>query len=285
MKKTDFRAVIFLDADKTILGYGGSFIHDEKGKLSDDGFLLFELFDKLKIKPIIVSSRNRHQLFELSRFLGGVDFIGEMGYVIGFDAGQKIKTPFRLKKEENPFWLYRNSRLKQLVDVYSGYLELHTPWWKNLKTSLLLRGCLHYRNNLLLKEMNSFLTGAGFLFLRAVDNGATYPRTTLRCNEQRIYHLINTRVSKYTGVFYYLKKQKMLKSNVPILAAGDSASDLELAEISDHFFFMGSKKDFNTAMKLLMAQRFKKPIEQYKITSCSNRRELMEKIEAILREG
>lgn len=167
MNEISFRAVIFLDADKTILGRGGSFIHDEKGKLSADGFFLFELFEKFKIKPVIVSSRNRKQLFEFSRLLGGVDFIGEMGYVIGLDAGQIIKTPFRLTREENPFWLFRTGRLNQLLGAFEGYLELHAPWWKNLKASLLLRGCLHFKNKLLLKEINSFLTGKELSFLRA----------------------------------------------------------------------------------------------------------------------
>jgi hydroxymethylpyrimidine pyrophosphatase-like HAD family hydrolase len=284
MSKNEVQAIIFLDADGTLLGKGGSLIHDEKGVLSNHCLRLFKLFQEFKVKPVLVSSRSRSQLFELSRLLGGLDFIAEMGYVIGFESGNNLKIPFKLKKHENPKWLYQKGSLDKLFRDFEGYLELHSPWWKNLKVSLLLRGCVYWRKeSLLLQQLNESLSNEGLKTLRAVDNGSTYQRAGLECSEVRIYHILNVKVSKLEGVKYYFKKIWPHDSKPSILAAGDAASDLELASISDHFFFMGTESDFSLASKLLTAQNFARKLDTKKINCCSNLKELVKIMEKFLK--
>lgn len=280
------KCLIFLDVDGTILGQNGSLIHDESGNYSLDAPLFFLELLKHDSKPIILSSRTKEQLRELSRLLGGIDFVGDLGASIGIEGGKKILNPFKIPKEENPYWLYKKGFLNRFMDQFAHYLEPHDPWWKRARRTLLLRGCFEFKGRLLLSEVNDYLTSNNFNFLRLVDNGRSNRSSYLHCEEKRIYHLTNINVSKFNGALYYLKRISTKKALSIIFSVGDSASDLEMAIISERFFFSGSEKDLSIALDLLKEQN-KDAYENIrfdKIVVCENRQILFTEIINHLKE-
>lgn len=247
-------SLFFMDVDGTLTGKGGSLIHDENGlpslkaaefllKLASSGF-----------KPVIVSSRNRKQLYELSRFLGGVDFVAEMGRAIFFWGKEKPVHLTRIPKTENPYLMFLNGTLSRLLKEHDGYLEPHYPWWKNSRTTLLLRGCLKSGSKYLLEKVNEDLARKGMQFLKLVENGKTGRKGNLRCKQARIYHLSHLKISKLAGVKRYIEITEKDFEIEKVVAAGDSTSDLEMSAVSDRFFFVGSEADFKVCLELLKYQ-------------------------------
>lgn len=271
--KSQPKKIIFLDLDGTLLGKGGALLQDERGQISTDaaGFLT-RILEK-DVKPVILSSRTKSQVREVSRLLNSIDFIAEMGRVLGFNGGKDV-VEVKLKKLENPYWLYRKGYFNSLLKEFKGLIELHEPWWRLSKYSLMLRGCLKGNNHYLLQELNEALNQLGFLFLRAVENGKTQRSENLRCSERRIYHLLNRKISKEKGVQRYLQSLGLELNELELYAAGDAASDLEVVPFVKVFFFMGSESELENCLKMLTFQNFEAKIEDIydKIRVCKTRK-------------
>lgn len=251
----DSQTVLFIDLDSTLLGKNGSLLKLKDGKLSLSAAKFIIKLKKLNVRIVLVSSRSKNQLIEISRLIGGADFISEMGRFIMIETMDKF-IDLTVRDNENPKIIYEKGELDFLFDEFKGLLELHNPWHLNLSTTLLLRGCLKGNKGLLLEEINSRLLSSDFSFLRLCDNGATLRSEKLLCkSNRRIYHLINKKQSKLNGVKEYLNKSG-LKFN-KIIAAGDSATDLELSILADSFFFAGNKRELLLVEKLMISQNLK----------------------------
>lgn len=280
--------IIFLDADRTITGKHGSILHDNDGNLSLNGpKLLFEL-KKRGVNPVLLSSRNKNQLFELSRLLGQIDFIGEMGRIVGFFGGKKIKVVSLVPEKENPFKLYKKGAFSDLFENFKGLLELHEPWWKNSRYTLMLRGCLTYKKNkFLLEKVNYYLKEKQLDFLRLLDNGKTERSNGLICQQKRIFHIVHQRLSKLSGAIKYLNLKKIKREEAILAAAGDAPADLELLDIVDAFFYAGTKEELDISLKVLEKQNSRLKSEKifHKIIVCQNQEELIYNVLTFFNKG
>lgn len=257
MGSTPNRESLFIfDLDSTFLGKGGSLFSDSEGNIDTTAVEFIKSAKLSNSKLVFLSSRNRLQLTEITRLIGDCDFIGELGFCIGLNSGREIVETASLTPEENPFDLYNQGKLNFILADFSEVLELHEPWYLNSRISLMLRGCLMHNDNFLVQEINEKLVESSLSFLRTVENGTTKRFSgTCKKNAQRIYHIINKKISKLNGLLQYLNDY--LKDDTEdrmIIAAGDSALDLEIIDLVDIFYFVGDKESFNTAKLILHIQ-------------------------------
>lgn len=236
------RRVFFIDVDGTITGKNGSILHDPQGRPTDvAASALVDLF-KNGVKPVLVSSRNHDQLKEIGRLLGITDFISDFGAVI--QAGsEKIYLA-----DAAPVEKFKSEILPDLLQHFKGYLEKHEPWFDNARFTVMLRGCLKIEGEYLVKKVIEYLEQKGFQDWRMVDNGSTRRRTSLLCERARIFHIMPQGLSKLIAARRYLD---ITGKDALVFAAGDSPADLELAAISELFFFAGTEDELSSYAKYL----------------------------------
>lgn len=246
------RRVFFIDIDRTITGKNGSILHDTRGNPTTlAASALVSLFEN-SIQPVFISSRSYAQMKEVSRLLGITDFISDFGAVIQVN-GEKIQLA-----DEKAAERFKSEFLPGLLNHFKGYLEKHEPWFENARFTVMLRGCLRIDGEYLLKRVNDYLLQNGFQTWHMVDNGSTRRKTTLMCDEVRIYHIMQRSISKLIAARKYLETSG---SDALVFAAGDSPADLELAGVSKHFLFVGTEEELDTYEKYIDF-----PVNRAKIT-------------------
>jgi hydroxymethylpyrimidine pyrophosphatase-like HAD family hydrolase len=216
--------VLFSDVDGTLVGRGGSLLADLEGEPSLDAATALVAAGRAGLEVVLVSGRNREQLFEACRLLGLHDAIGELGTVLIHDREVELQwgaVPRDLG--DTPYEALENSgALGTVLHEFAGRIEPHTPWHLRREGTALLRGQVD------VAEVDEALRAKGYGWAHLEDNGrlrGPYPH--LGDGETHALHLLPAGVSKATTAAAYLARRGLEPGNAA--AVGDGPADLEIA--------------------------------------------------------
>ncbi len=219
--------VIYSDVDGSLLGPGGCLFKDAKHALTGRPANAVLECHQHNIDVVLVSGRNRHQLFADARLLGFKNWIAELGCQIIYNMGEVLLNNIGdFPIGEETVWDAINSvgAPKVLLDEYKGFLEYHLPWSDNRECTHLLRGSINT------DAANGLLKDNGFEQLKIIDNGKVRRRSDAldpSIEEVHAYHLLPKSSSKATAVLKDRETRGIPKN--ACAAIGDSIADLELA--------------------------------------------------------
>lgn len=229
---TDIR-VVYTDLDGTMVGPHGCFFRAEDGGLTAaPAAALLDLL-AADIALVLVSGRTRPQLLEAAAIFGADGYIAEMGSVIGWDRGrasEMLRGAMPAQYEGAPAAVVEESGLiGALFDFCAGRLDYHAPWHLGHEGDVMLRGHVD------VAEVDRWLAGRGFGWLRLRDNGVLPPFPDPSPDQQsapsgrpvHVYHLLPDGITKGRAVARDLARRGLSRSQA--LGIGDSASDLEMA--------------------------------------------------------
>ena len=228
---TALRAV-YVDLDNTLLGAGGSIVHDGEGRLTNLGFRAIEACHRADVEVVIMSGRRRSSAMEDARLLGCPSYIIEAGAAVIYPNDEDWLTEPYHPGEKTVFEQIGETGAPEfLLDRYRGALEYHDPWHTGRDVSHLFRGDVDAAAaTALLEEM-------GFEALRLVDNGAIDPLE----RGWRAFHLLPKGVSKGRAVERH--RQARGYPAEACIAIGDSREDLTAAAVVGTFWLVANALD------------------------------------------
>jgi hydroxymethylpyrimidine pyrophosphatase-like HAD family hydrolase len=200
---------LYLDLDGTLLGRGGSLLHDGEGRPSLLGARALEACLRADVEVVIMSGRRRRQLADTARLLGQTAYIFEAGAGLVAD-GETTWLTGRFQPGELTVHEQIAPAAARLLERFAGRLEPHDPWHRDREVSHLLRGDVD------VAEADELLAGDG---VRLLDNGAA--------RQGRVYHLLPAEASKAAAVARHQRIRGYAREEC--IAAGDSREDLEVA--------------------------------------------------------
>ncbi len=244
---------LYVDLDGTLLGPGGSIVHDADGRFALEGIRALQACDRAGAEVVLFSGRRQRTVFEDTRLLGLTSFVFEAGCGLVVDGelewltGGIVPSPEAGSIFEQ---ITASGAPRLLLERYDGRLEYHTPWSEGREVSHLFRGLVD------LAEAHTALEEAGFGWLRLVDNGVVHehmpPMTpgqaagTVRRHSSlrpdlpilRAYHLIPAAASKARAVARHMQ----IRDYVPeeCIAVGDSREDLGASELVATFWLVSN---------------------------------------------
>ncbi|HEY3375521.1 MAG TPA: HAD hydrolase family protein [Candidatus Aquicultor sp.] len=219
--------VIYSDVDGTLLGPGGCLFKDERSVFTGSVAQAVLQCHLNSIDVVLVSGRNRHQLFSDARILGFTNWIAELGCQIVYSRGEVVLLnvgDFPITKSSVWHEIDRCGAPKLLLETFKGRLEYHLPWSEGRECTHLLRGRIDCG------AANALLAGHGHGELKVIDNGLVHRRSSALAadiREVHAYHLLPKASSKSSAV----RKDRETRDIPKDLTAaiGDSIADLELA--------------------------------------------------------
>jgi hydroxymethylpyrimidine pyrophosphatase-like HAD family hydrolase len=222
--------VVYTDLDGTMVGPGGNFFVAEDGSPTlVPAQALLDLHAAGAVL-VLVSGRTRPQLVEACRIFGADGFVGELGAVLGWDAGRSStvlrgEMPVQYTGRTPIDVLASLGVVEELFTQWPGRLEWHSPWHVGHEADAMLRGKVN------VSTVDGWLRERGLGWLRLRDNGVLPARrpTTLRPEAvpAHVYHLMPAGLSKGRGVAADLARRGLTRADA--VAIGDSVSDLDMA--------------------------------------------------------
>jgi hypothetical protein len=121
-----------------------------------------------------------------------------------------------------------------LLERYRGRLEYHTPWSARREVSHLFRGAVD------VAEVGGLLAGAGYDWLRLVDNGVVHAAFERMPGLEitHAYHLIPAGASKARAVARHMQARGYARGDC--IAVGDSREDLDAASVVGTFWLVAN---------------------------------------------
>jgi hydroxymethylpyrimidine pyrophosphatase-like HAD family hydrolase len=238
--------IMYTDLDATLLGRGGSLLHDHEGAPTLVMAQAVNALNEAGLPVIIVSGRNDLQLVEITRLLGWTGFIGEVGAVFVRERGAEItfnmgdwpddalpagKTPYEVIAE--------SGAPERLMSAFPGLIEYHDPFHKNRLATHVMRGNVDVAAAQAVVDRDH-----GHPPVDIVDNGIIHPwRHTLVGVEQiHIYHLLPHGVNKAQAVTEDRSVRGLERQEA--IAVGDSIADLKMAEAVGLMALVANGLDF-----------------------------------------
>jgi phosphoglycolate phosphatase len=228
--------VVYSDMDGTMVGPWGCFFRAaDRSPDPEPAAALVELLGA-GVTLVLVSGRTRPQLAEAARLFGADGYVGELGAVIGWDHALRHEVLRGAMPDHLGGTIFEaletTGLLERLLDRYAGRLEYHAPWHLGHEADVMLRGEVE------VAEVEKWLAGEGFGWLRLHDNGRLYRFGTADRGpgspERDVYHLMADGLSKGTGVAADLARRGLTPDQA--IAIGDSSSDLAMAPYVRRFF-------------------------------------------------
>ena len=216
---------IYLDLDATLLGHGGSLLHDGEGATSLLGPRAIEACLRADVEVVLMSGRRQESVAVPARLFGQATYIFEVGSCLVLDGEEHWLTGDLLPGERGTIFeqIGASGAPALLLEHYAGRLEYHDPWHRGREVSHLFRGLVDAF------EADDLLASHGHGGLRLVDNGAVHrrPPTLADLPELRVYHLIPEGVSKARAVAAHMRARGLRREDC--IAVGDSREDLGVA--------------------------------------------------------
>jgi len=225
----------YLDLDGTLLGRGGSLLHDGEGHVSLLGVRAIEACLRAEVEVVLMSGRRRANVAEIARLFGQSAFIFEAGCVLSVDGEEHWLTgeltPGELTVHEQ---ISASGAPELLLEAYTGRLEYHEPWSAEREVSHLFRGLVDAQ------EADQLLASHGHADLRLVDNGAVsrHSPALAALPHLRGYHLIPAGGSKAAAVELHMRARGL--DPVSTFAVGDSREDLAVARTVGTFWLVAN---------------------------------------------
>jgi len=176
-------------------------------------------------------------VFENSRIIGSSAYIFELGCGLVVDGELEWLTDGIVPSDADGTiyqQLERSGAPAFLLEHYAGRLEYHTPWSIGREVSHLFRGDVDPAS------VRAALDGAGYDWLRLVDNGVVRARSEQMAGlpVTRAYHLIPAGASKTRAVARHMQARGYERGDC--IAVGDSREDLDAASVVGAFWLVAN---------------------------------------------
>jgi hydroxymethylpyrimidine pyrophosphatase-like HAD family hydrolase len=243
---------VYLDLDGTLLGPGGSLLRGADGRFALDGVRALEACWRAGVEIVLYSGRRRTSVFEDSRLIGSSSYIFEIGCGLVLDGELEWLTDGVVPSPEAGTiyeQVERSGAPALLLDRYAGRLEYHTPWSRDRDVSHLFRGAID------MAEVQQLLGGAGYDWLRLVDNGVVRAASEQMAGLPVIhaYHLIPAGASKVRAVARHMQARGYARADC--IAIGDSREDMEASQVVDTFWLVANALEHDPALGSELAGR------------------------------
>jgi hydroxymethylpyrimidine pyrophosphatase-like HAD family hydrolase len=235
---------LYLDLDSTLLGRGGSLLHDGEGKVTLEGVRAVQACLRAGVEVVLMSGRRSVQVREDARLLGQSSFIYEAGACVVLDGEEHWLTgellPGELTIAEQ---IERSGAPALLLERYAGRLEYHEPWHVQREVSHLFRGLVDA------VEVDRVLVEHGHENLRLVDNGVVSHRSQALAALPHVrgYHLVPVGASKAAAVAVHRRARGYERAET--FAVGDSREDLACATQVDVFWLVANALERDPSMR------------------------------------
>lgn len=232
---------VYVDLDGTLVGPGGSLLAGSDGGFALDGVRALQACARAGVEVVIYSGRRQQGVFEVARLIGQRSYIFEIGCGLVLDGELEWLTG-GVEPSASRGTIFdqvaASGAPSVLLEEFAGRLEYHTPWSVGREISHLFRG------NVDLEEASALLAGAGFGWLRLVDNGVLSAHGVpidgevfgLHADRVHAYHLIPAAASKARAVARHMQNRGY--SADECIAVGDSREDMDAAEVVDCFWLV-----------------------------------------------
>jgi hydroxymethylpyrimidine pyrophosphatase-like HAD family hydrolase len=224
-----------VDLDGTLLGRGGSLLHDGEGRPSLLGARAMEACLRAGAEIVLVSGRRRAQTSEDARLLGQASYVAEAGALLILDGEEHWLTGALRPGERTIHEQIDDSGAPALLlERFAGRLEHHDPWHRDREVSHLLRGLIDAG------EADALLAQHGLGHLRLVDNGIVHRRSEALADlpQVRGYHLVPAAASKAGAVAAHMRARGYERSDA--IGVGDSREDLGIAAHVARFWLVAN---------------------------------------------
>jgi phosphoglycolate phosphatase len=240
---------VYCDLDGTLLGRGGSLLHDGQGGVSLLAARALEACHRAGVEFVIYSGRRQAQVSEDARLVGSTAYIFEVGCGLVIDGEEEWLTDDLAPGERTIYEQIEDSGATALLlERYAGRLEYHDPWHRDREVSHLLRGLVD------VAEVDELLRAQGLGNLRLVDNGAIHRRSpTLEVEQAHAYHLIPAGASKGRAVARHMQARGYAREDV--IGVGDSREDLETAATVGTFWLVANALERDPSLAGAVAAR------------------------------
>ena len=226
----------YLDLDGTLLGRGGSLLHDGEGDPSLLGVRAIEACLRAGVEVGPVSGRRRAQLVEDTRLLGQRAFVFEAGAGLVADGDVFWNTGAFVPDGDETVHdrIAASGAPALLLERYADRLEYHEPYHRDREVSHLFRGLVDAF------EVDELLAASGHGGLRLVDNGVVRRRSPALAElpQVRAYHLVPVEASKAHGVARHMRMRGYAPEET--IGVGDSREDLRLHRCVGTFWLVAN---------------------------------------------
>jgi hypothetical protein len=267
---------LYLDLDSTLLGRGGSLLHDGEGGVSIEGVRAVQACLRAGVEVALMSGRRRASLAEDARLLGQNSYIYEAGACVVLDGEEHWLTGAMLPGEETiAQQIERSGAPALLLEHYAGRLEHHDPWHAEREVSHLFRGLVDA------SEADRVLAEHGHEGLRLVDNGSLSQRPSSALEDLpqvRAYHLVPAGASKAAAVAFHRRARGYAREET--FAVGDSREDLASAEHVHTFWLVANAVARDPTIREALAGH-----ENARVCEAANGAGVYEAVVSMLMEG
>jgi hydroxymethylpyrimidine pyrophosphatase-like HAD family hydrolase len=224
---------VYCDLDGTLVGRGGSLLHDGDGRISTAGARAAEACLRAGVELVLTSGRRRETVQQPARLIGQGSYVYESGAVVVLDGEEHWLTgDYTPRDGRSTHELVEATGAPALLlEHFAGRLEYHDPWHIGRTVSHLFRGTVDA------PEADALLAEHGHGELRLVDNGGAEGAPTAR-TDLRAYQLVPRAVSKATGVAFHQRARGYAPDEC--IAVGDSREDLGMAEVVARFWLVAN---------------------------------------------
>jgi hydroxymethylpyrimidine pyrophosphatase-like HAD family hydrolase len=225
---------VYCDLDGTLVGRGGSLLHDGEGGVSLLGARAAEACLRAGAELVLVSGRRRETVQQPARMLGQRSFAYESGAVVVLDGEEHWLTGDYVPRDGRTAWelIESSGAPALLLERFAGRLEYHDPWHRGRAVSHLFRGRVDAW------EAERLLAEHGHAGLRLVDNGAVDPAEMPAVEQPRAYLLVPRTVSKAGAVAFHRRARGYAREEC--IAVGDSREDLGMAGAVGSFWLVAN---------------------------------------------
>ncbi|MFT4036070.1 MAG: hypothetical protein QM679_10910 [Patulibacter sp.] len=241
---------VYVDLDGTLVGRGGSLLHDADGNVSLMAARALEAAHRAGVEVVPISGRRRDTVREPARAIGATAYGFEIGGGLHVDGEDYWQTGELQPQDGLSVYelIVQRGVVELLTRAYPGRLELHAPWHRGREVSVLFRGELD------LGDAQRLLDEHGSGDLRLIDNGylgglprggtgtlSDEPDSTLdtAITAPRSYHLAPESVSKAAAVARHRRIRGYAMQET--ISVGDSAEDVGMAAATGTFWLVGGE--------------------------------------------
>jgi hypothetical protein len=228
---------LYVDLDGTLLGPGGSLLRGADGRFALEGARALQACWRADVEVVLYSGRRQGSVFDSSRLIGSSSYTFELGCGLVVDGELEWLTDGIVPSDDEGTifqQLERSGAPAFLLEHYAGRLEYHTPWSIGREVSHLFRGDVDP------ESVRAALDGAGYGWLRLVDNGVVHAPTEQMAGlpMTRAYHLIPAGASKARAVARHMQARGYTAGDC--IAVGDSREDLDAASVVGAFWLVAN---------------------------------------------
>jgi hydroxymethylpyrimidine pyrophosphatase-like HAD family hydrolase len=240
---------LYVDLDGTLLGRGGSLLHDEHGDVTLLGVRAVEACLRAGVEVVPVSGRRQANVAEISRLIGARSYVFEAGAVVVLDDEEHWLTGDYVPRDGRTVHdqVAATGAPDLLLERFAGRLEIHAPWHAGREVSHLFRGLVDAA------EAEALLAEHGHADLRLVDNGQADRRSGVMAGleQVRVYHLVPAGASKARAVAAHRRMRGLPRE--ACVAVGDSREDLGIAPEVATFWLVANALEQDSGLREAIA--------------------------------